>query len=55
MHCGQVCIVFTDGKASDASKVPAASKAWAEKGVKVFAVGIGDGIDRKCQTHLLTF
>ena len=41
----QVCIVFTDGQATDEKEVPAASKAWREEGIKVFAVGIGDGID----------
>ena len=41
----QACIVFTDGTANDAAKVPAASKAWQEKGVTVFALGIGKGID----------
>ena len=41
--------MFTDGQATDVNNVPAASKAWADKGAKVFAVGIGHGIDRKGQ------
>ena len=45
MQHRQACIVFTDGAANDAAKVPAASKAWQEKGVTVFALGIGKGID----------
>ena len=40
----QVCFVFTDGDASDKEKVPAASAAWADDGVKVYAIGIGSGI-----------
>ena len=47
----QVCLVFTDGKASDASAVPAASMAWAKIGAKVFAVGIGDKIDEQGTQH----
>ena len=41
----QVCLVFTDGVATDRSKVPAASKAWAADGVTVFAIGIGKGME----------
>ena len=41
----QVCLVFTDGIATDRSKVPAASKAWADDGVTVFAIGIGKGME----------
>ena len=41
----QICIVFTDGQATDSNQVPAASKAWRQQGIKVFAVGIGNGID----------
>ena len=41
----QICIVFTDGQATDSKQVPAASKAWRAQGIKVFAVGIGNGID----------
>ena len=42
-----MCIIFTDGEASDPDKVPAASKLWADDGVNVFAVGIGDEITRE--------
>jgi len=40
----KVCIVLTDGKATDAAKIPAALKAWGNKGVTVFAMGIGKNI-----------
>ena len=43
----KVCIVFTAGHANDKQDVLKASEAWAKKGVSVFAVGIGNGIDRK--------
>ena len=43
----QVCIVFTDGQAYDYKLVPGASRSWAQKGAKVYAVGIGKGIDQK--------
>merc|ERR1711962_1580396 len=41
------CIVFTDGNPKsdeEIERVPAASKAWAGIGAKVFAVGIGSQI-----------
>ena len=40
----QVCLVFTDGEASDSKLVPAATQKWAKDGVTVFAIGIGQGI-----------
>ena len=40
----KVCFIFTDGEASDEDQVPAASKAWANDKVTVFAIGIGDQI-----------
>jgi len=40
----RVCVVFTDGNANDYDFLPKASKAWADQGVTVFAVGIGDKI-----------
>jgi len=43
----KVCIVFTDGNPKsdeEIERVPAASKAWAGIGAKVFAVGIGSQI-----------
>merc|ERR1712015_466049 len=43
----KVCIVFTDGKATDARKLPAAQRAWRSYGASVFAVGIGNGINKK--------
>merc|ERR1711887_480182 len=43
----KVCIVFTDGKATDARKLPAAQRAWRLYGASVFAVGIGNGINKK--------
>ena len=36
--------MLTDGKANDAAKIPAALKAWGNKGVTVFALGIGKNI-----------
>merc|ERR1711970_1049148 len=42
----KVCIVFTDGKATDARKLPAAKRAWRSYGASVFAVGIGNGINK---------
>ena len=42
-----MCLIFTDGDASDKPKVPAASKAWADDGVTVFAIGIGKGISHE--------
>ena len=36
--------MFTDGVANDEEQVPAASKAWADHGVTVFAIGINDQI-----------
>merc|ERR1711970_1026944 len=42
----KVCIVFTDGKATDARKLPAAQRAWRSYGASVFAVGIGNGINK---------
>ena len=36
--------MFTDGVANDEEQVPAASKAWADHGVTVFAIGISDQI-----------
>ena len=42
--CIQVCIVFTDGEATDVKNVPKEAKAWAGIGATVFAVGIGDKI-----------
>merc|ERR1739838_862563 len=44
-HTAKVCLVFTDCVATDRSKVPAASKAWAADGVTVFAIGIGKGME----------
>jgi len=46
-NTAKICIVFTDGQANDAEEIPAATRAWAKAGVKVFAVGIGEGIDRQ--------
>merc|ERR1712212_1452032 len=43
----KVCIVFTDGKATDARKLPAAQRAWRSYGASVFAVGIGNGINKR--------
>ena len=43
----KVCIVFTDGDATDAKDVPAAAQKWAKAGVTVFAVGIGNGIHQQ--------
>ena len=40
----QICLVFTDGEASDKEKVPSAAQAWAEDGVTVFAIGIGSNV-----------
>ena len=40
-------MVFTDGEATDRTKVPDASKAWADDGVTVFAIGIGSGVSHK--------
>ena len=45
--CFQVCLLFTDGRASDEEKVPAASQAWADDGVTVYAIGIGSRIDQQ--------
>ena len=45
--------MFTDGQANDKKDVPRASKAWANEGVSVFAVGIGEGIDKKGYTYFL--
>jgi len=42
----RVCIVYTNGKADDKPHLEAASKAWADNEVSVFAVGIGSGIDQ---------
>ena len=39
--------MFTDGKATDARKLPAAQRAWRSYGASVFAVGIGNGINKK--------
>merc|ERR1712168_627997 len=46
-NTARVCLVFTDGEATDRTKVPAASKAWADDGVTVFAIGIGSGVSHK--------
>ena len=35
-------MVFTDGSANDDDNLPAASKAWADQDVAVFAEGIGN-------------
>ena len=43
----KVCLIFTDGEASDKDQVPAASKAWANDEVSVFAIGIGDKISQE--------
>merc|ERR1719383_626635 len=43
----KVCIVFTDGNADDQIEVPEASKAWANDGVTVLAVGIGSKITKE--------
>jgi len=43
----RACLVFTDGVATDEEDVPAASKAWADDGVSVFAIGIGGHIGQK--------
>ena len=40
----KVCVLFTDGEANDRNDVPAASKLWADEGITVFAVGIGNKI-----------
>ena len=39
--------MFTDGEATDRSKVSAASEAWSKAGVTVFAIGIGNGVSHK--------
>jgi len=46
-NIAKVCLVFTDGEADDASEVPAMSRKWAEAGVTVFAIGIGDDISNE--------
>ena len=51
----QVCIIFTDGQANDAKQIPAATKQWEKIGAKVYAVGIGEGIDRKGREYLNTW
>ena len=43
----KVCVIFTDGEASKPEDVPAASKLWADEGIPVFAVGIGNEISHK--------
>jgi len=43
----RVCLLFTDGVATDKEEVPAASKAWADDEVAVYAIGIGSGIDQQ--------
>jgi len=43
----KVCIVFTDGEASDVKNVPKEAKAWAGIGATVFAVGITKKITKK--------
>jgi len=43
----RVCVLFTDGWATDYKGVPAAGKAWAADGVTVVAVGVTDGIDKQ--------
>jgi len=43
----RVCLVFTDGAASDGNRVPSATKAWADDGVTVFAIGIGAKLKHK--------
>jgi len=43
----KVCVVFTDGHADDIGKIPAASRAWQHEGVTVFAVGVGNDVDRE--------
>jgi len=42
----RVCMVFTDGEATDKEAVPAASQKWIKDGVTVFAIGIGQEISR---------
>jgi len=46
-NLAKVCLVFTDGTATDADDVPAASKAWKDAGVTVYALGIGSGIQHQ--------
>merc|ERR1719431_2156698 len=40
----RVCMVFTDGEATDKDDVPAATQKGAKDGVSVFAIGIGKDI-----------
>ena len=46
-HVPQICLIFTDGDATDKANVPSASKAWSDDGVTVFAIGIGRGISHE--------
>ena len=51
-HSPQVCLIFTDGWPQDPMEIPAASKAWSDNGITVFAIGIGRYIGRKSLTEI---
>ena len=38
----KILIFITDGRPQDKAKVPAAAKSLRDKGVRVFAIGVGD-------------
>ena len=42
-----MCLVITDGKASDTINIEAARKKWLKEGVLLYAIGLGEGIDEK--------
>jgi len=43
----KVLLVFTDGEATDAAAIPAAAAKWKKRGVKIYAIGIGDNVSSK--------
>ena len=47
LSLSKVCLVFTDGEATDKKDVPKASEAWTKAGVTIFAIGIGSGISHE--------
>ena len=43
----QICIIFSFGRPDDFDNVAAASRAWADDGAVIYAIGVGDGITQR--------
>ena len=52
----QLCLVFTDGKATDRARLNAAREKWINEGVLVYAIGINNAkndVDQQCRCTIV--